>query len=177
MLQDNPEDMQTIDSCEYIWEAGVGFAYSQPINVTYDQHRGEILKLLLTCFSETMYLPPVGLYMFIYDFDYVKHNTVQFIKVSLFEFTIAEAHAKPNQWISYFTSAENRHALPLFTSLLNVTCAYDPIGYGIPYNHLMFNDSREALVEIALQVLCVGLETTGVENLGDDSYGDQVEVG
>jgi hypothetical protein len=37
--QDNPEDMQTIDSCEYIWEAGVGFAYSQPINVVYDQHR------------------------------------------------------------------------------------------------------------------------------------------
>jgi hypothetical protein len=48
---------------------------------------------------------------------------------------------------SYFTSADNRHALPLFTSLLNVTCAYDPIGYGVPYNHLMFNDSREALVE------------------------------
>lgn len=30
-----------------------------------------------------------------------------------------------NRWIQYFTSAENRHALPLFTSLLNTVCAYD----------------------------------------------------
>ena len=37
-------------------------------------------------------------------------------------------------------------------------CAYDPVGYGLPYNHLMFTDSRESLVESALQVLCVTLE-------------------
>lgn len=52
----------------------------------------------------------------------------------------------------------SRHALPLFTSLLNVVCSYDPIGYGVPYNHLMVADNREPLVEIALQVLCVSLE-------------------
>ena len=57
---DNPEDMATIDSCEYIWEAGVGFAHSPPHNMIFDQHRTEILKLMLTCFSETMYLPPIG---------------------------------------------------------------------------------------------------------------------
>ncbi|KAL3877484.1 hypothetical protein ACJMK2_035185, partial [Sinanodonta woodiana] len=126
---DSPEDMGSIDSCEYIWEAGVGFAHSPPHNVSHDLHRTEILKLLMTCFSETMYLPPV-----------------------------ADAHAQPNQWIHFFTSTENRHALPLFTSLLNIVCAYDPIGYGVPYNHLMFTDSREPLVEVALQVLCVTME-------------------
>ncbi|XP_069125176.1 protein HID1-like [Argopecten irradians] len=126
---DNPEDMHTIDSCEYIWEAGVGFAHSPTRNQYYDQNRCEIIKLLLTCFSETMYLPPV-----------------------------ADAHSHPNQWIQYFSSTENRHALPLFTSLLNIVCAYDPVGYGVPYNHLMFNDSSEPLVEGALQVLCVTLE-------------------
>ncbi|XP_060076654.1 protein HID1-like [Ylistrum balloti] len=126
---DNPEDMHTIDSCEYIWEAGVGFAHSPTRNQYYDQNRCEIIKLLLTCFSETMYLPPV-----------------------------ADAHSNPNQWIQYFSSTENRHALPLFTSLLNIVCAYDPVGYGVPYNHLMFNDSSEPLVEGALQVLCVTLE-------------------
>ena len=52
--------MGTIDSCEYIWEAGVGFAHSPPHNSFHDQNRMELLKLLLTCFSETMYLPPVG---------------------------------------------------------------------------------------------------------------------
>ncbi|XP_052771085.1 protein HID1-like isoform X2 [Mya arenaria] len=126
---DNPEDMASIDSCEYIWESGVGFAHSPTHNVNHDTNRSEIIKLLLTCFSETMYLPP-----------------------------IADAHSSPNQWIHFFTSTENRHALPLFTSLLNVVCAYDPVGYGLPYNHLMFTDSREALVESALQVLCVTME-------------------
>ena len=51
-----------------------------------------------------------------------------------------------------------RHALPLFTSLLNVVCAYDPVGYGFPYNHLLFSDHREQLVEQALQILIVTLE-------------------
>ena len=58
--QDNPEDMGTIDSCEYIWQAGVGFAHAPPTSTAYNQHRNELLKLLLTCFSESMYLPPVG---------------------------------------------------------------------------------------------------------------------
>lgn len=51
-----------------------------------------------------------------------------------------------------------RHALPLFTSLLNVVSAYDPVGYGIPYNHLLFSDYREQLVEQAVQILIVTLE-------------------
>ena len=59
-FQDNPEDISTIDSCEYIWESGVGFAHSPPQNSIHDQNRTELLKLCLTCFSETMYLPPVG---------------------------------------------------------------------------------------------------------------------
>jgi len=59
-FQDNPEDMTSIDSCEYIWESGVGFAHSPPHNVIHDSNRTEIIKLLLTCFSETMYLPPIG---------------------------------------------------------------------------------------------------------------------
>ena len=73
---------------------------------------------------------------------------------------LAEAHNRTNQWIAYFTSTENRHALPLFTSLLNIVCAYDPVGFGMPYNHLMFTDSREPLVEVALHVLCATLEAS-----------------
>ena len=48
-------------------------------------------------------------------------------------------------------------------------CAYDPVGYGLPYNHLMFTDSRESLVESALQVLCVTLENeTSNQNVSVD---------
>lgn len=128
---DTPEDIQSIDSCEFIWEAGVGFAQSPPINYIHDQNRTELLKLLLTCFSEAMYLPPSS------------------EKKSL------------NPWVTFFASADNRHALPLFTSLLNVVCAYDPVGAGFPYNHLLFSDQRGALVEQALQVLVVALEYEG----------------
>uniref|UniRef100_A0A8C2EY04 HID1 domain containing a n=1 Tax=Cyprinus carpio TaxID=7962 RepID=A0A8C2EY04_CYPCA len=57
---DSVEDMQSLDSCEYIWEAGVGFAQSPPLNYIHDINRTELLRLLLTCFSEAMYLPPTS---------------------------------------------------------------------------------------------------------------------
>ncbi|XP_074476322.1 protein HID1-like [Sebastes fasciatus] len=125
---DPAEDIRTIDSCEYIWEAGVGFAQSPPLNYVHDLNRTELLKLLLTCLSEAMYLPP------------------------------SSESRNFNPWVSFFCSTENRHALPLFTSLLNVVCAYDAVGYGIPYNHLLFSDHREQLVEQAVQILIVTLE-------------------
>ncbi|XP_052896341.1 protein HID1 [Anopheles moucheti] len=121
------EELNSIDSCEYIWEAGVGFAQSPPRNGNMDSRRTELLKLLLTCFSETMYRPPT-------------------------------ASDEPNRWIVHFTSADNRHALPLFTSLLNTVCAYDPVGIGVPYNHLLFTDTLEPLVEVCLQILIVTLD-------------------
>ncbi|KAK1881357.1 Protein HID1 [Dissostichus eleginoides] len=55
---DTAQDIRSIDSCEYIWEAGVGFAQSPPLNYIHDINRTELLKLLLTCLSEAMYLPP-----------------------------------------------------------------------------------------------------------------------
>ncbi|GJQ81764.1 hypothetical protein Trydic_g311 [Trypoxylus dichotomus] len=125
---DKAEDLSAIDSCEYIWEAGVGFAQTPPRSPQVDLNRTELLKLLLTCFSETMYQPPVD----------ISQN--------------------PNKWIAYLTSAENRHALPMFTSLLNTVCAYDPVGLGVPYNHLLFNDTVEPLVEACLQILIVTLD-------------------
>ncbi|XP_065074379.1 protein HID1 [Ochlerotatus camptorhynchus] len=121
------EELNSIDSCEYIWEAGVGFAQSPPRNGNMDSRRTELLKLLLTCFSETMYRVP----------------------------TMSD---EPNKWIVHFTSAENRHALPLFTSLLNTVCAYDPVGIGVPYNHLLFTDTLEPMVEVCLQILIVTLD-------------------
>lgn len=138
---DKAEDLQAIDSCEYIWEAGVGFAHSPPRYPAHDSNRTELLKLLLTCFSETMYQPPVDI------------------------------HVAPNRWIQYFTCAENRHALPMFTSLLNTVCAYDPVGLGVPYNHLLFSDSVEPLVDTALQILIVTLDhdTSGSAPEGEEA--------
>ncbi|XP_061731894.1 protein HID1-like isoform X2 [Nerophis ophidion] len=121
-------DTKLIDSCEHIWEAGVGFAQSPPLDSSHDSNRAELLKLLLTCFSEVLYLPPPA------------------------------AAQTANTWVVFFCSSANRHALPLFTSLVNVVCAYDPAGWGVPYNHLLFSDQRQLLVEQALQVLIVTLD-------------------
>lgn len=125
---DKAEELANIDSCEYIWEAGVGFAHSPPSNSNFETRRTELLKLLLTCFSETMYSGP------------------------------SVSDDQPNRWIAHVTSAENRHALPLFTSLLNTVCNYDPVGIGVPYNHLLFVDTMEPLVEVCLQLLIVTLD-------------------
>ncbi|XP_034103607.1 protein HID1 [Drosophila albomicans] len=124
---DKAEELANIDSCEYIWEAGVGFAQSPPHNAHMERRRTELLKLLLTCFSEPMYRTP-------------------------------QQSEEPNKWIAYFTSADNRHALPLFTSFLNTVCSYDPVGFGVPYNHLLFADTTEPLVEACLQLLIVTLD-------------------
>lgn len=73
-------------------------------------------------------------------------------------FVHSDGTESPNRWIAVFTSADNRHALPLFTSLLNIVCGYDPVGFGVPYNHLLFSDTREPLVEVALQILITTLD-------------------
>lgn len=68
-------------------------------------------------------------------------------------------HLESNRWVQYVTSAENRHALPMLTSLLNTVCGYDPIGMGVPYNHLLFADTTEPLVDMCLQILIVALDS------------------
>lgn len=60
-FQDKAEELSALDSCEYIWEAGVGFAVSPPRIPQLDARRTELLRLLLSCFSETMYRPPADI--------------------------------------------------------------------------------------------------------------------
>ncbi|CAG4982702.1 unnamed protein product [Colias eurytheme] len=133
------EELSSLDSCEYIWAGGVGFARSPASSAQHEAARTELLRLLLTCCSETVYRPP------------------------------QQAATHHNKWIAYLTSSENRHALPLFTSLLNTVCSYDPVGLGVPYNHLLFADTLEPLVEVALQVLIVTLDHDTSNVVNEDS--------
>uniref|UniRef100_A0A914H2N5 Uncharacterized protein n=1 Tax=Globodera rostochiensis TaxID=31243 RepID=A0A914H2N5_GLORO len=132
------ENISKLDTCEHIWQSGVGFANKTPANAVYDVNRTELLRLLLVCFSEVIYTP-----------------------------TPEESKMR---WITHFTSTENRHVLPLFTSLLNSVCAYDPVGLGMPYNYLLFVDSREPLVEVALQLLVVCLDRDSQPNSDKIGY-------
>ena len=76
-------------------------------------------------------------------------------------------------YISFLIISNNRHALPLFTSVLNIIFSYDPVGYGLPYNYLMFTDSRENLVEVSAQLLCVILESNLAINRGGEATSDE----
>ncbi|GMR60638.1 hypothetical protein PMAYCL1PPCAC_30833, partial [Pristionchus mayeri] len=134
------DDLAQIDSCEYIWEAGVGCATRPSSTAQMDQNRTEILKLLLTCLSEVIYMPV---------------NDEQRLR-----------------WTMHFSAAENRHVLPLFTSLLNTVCSYDPVGMGMPYNYLLFSDTREPLVEAALQLLITCLDRDSAPKSDDSGYAD-----
>uniref|UniRef100_A0A671MIE1 Protein HID1-like n=1 Tax=Sinocyclocheilus anshuiensis TaxID=1608454 RepID=A0A671MIE1_9TELE len=87
---DSVEDMQSLDSCEYIWEAGVGFAQSPPLNYIHDINRTELLRLLLTCFSEAMYLPPTS------------DNSIL------------------NPWVTFFCSTENRSVSQLVEQAMQI---------------------------------------------------------
>ena len=75
--------------------------------------------------------------------------------------------------ISFIQFIFLRHALPLFTSLLNIVFSYDPVGYGLPYNYLMFTDSRENLVEVSCQMLCVILESNIPLNKAGQQIADE----
>ncbi|PIO71609.1 hypothetical protein TELCIR_06483 [Teladorsagia circumcincta] len=139
-VKEKVNDLSSLETCELIWEAGVGFANKPVSSAQLDQNRTEVLKLLLTCFSEVIYAPVTD-----------------------------ESRLR---WVSRFTSAENRHVLPLFTSLLNVVCAYNPVGLGLPYNYLLFNDYREPLVEVALQVLIVCLDKDSPPQADESGHSD-----
>lgn len=122
-----PEDLKSLATCEYVWESGVGFDSDVNSTTCYDKSRLELLRLLLTCFSVTLYETP---------------------DISL-EYR--------NHWIEIFASNDNRHVLPLFTSLLNTVFIYKPSKL-LPFNRFLFEDSREELVEISLQILIAVLD-------------------
>jgi len=68
----------------------------------------------------------------------------------------ADLRSGGNWWTNLMIQRTNATiVMAVLASLLNVVCAYDPIGYGLPYNYVLFADTREALVETCLQVLLV----------------------
>lgn len=66
LLQDTADDIRAIDSCEYIWEAGVGFAQAPPLNYVHDLNRWDfsILSVLVIAV-----LAHVWAYMYVINTD------------------------------------------------------------------------------------------------------------
>lgn len=110
-------------------ETGIGS--SKPIGTTkeLDDNRAEILRLLLVLFSRSMYIAPAAI-------------------------TTTE-----NRWIdAVVTSTDRQATLAILCSLINSALKYNPSGWGLPYNHVMFSDQRDLLVMLSLQVVVVLLD-------------------
>ena len=68
------------------------------------------------------------------------------------------AERAADSWLHYVCTRPTYYTAGLFLSLVNVACTYDPVGWGVPYNYLIFADAREELTYVALQLLSVLLE-------------------
>ncbi|KAI8347275.1 high-temperature-induced dauer-formation protein-domain-containing protein [Mortierella sp. GBAus27b] len=130
-----PTALETKTRVSYvIWETGVGS--SKPIGTSkeLDDNRTEILRLLLVLFSRSMYIPPTAV------------MTIE------------------NRWIdTVVTGSDRQVTLAVLCSLINSALKYNPSGWGLPYNHVMFSDQRELLVMLCLQVIVVLLDYHVIE--------------
>jgi hypothetical protein len=119
------------ESIKYvIWEKGVGASAAPPQSGPLITNRIEILRLLLTLISSTMYTPS------------------------------NEVLKKTNKWAVVLASElEKKAVLTLLCSLMNTAMNYDPVGWGlIPYNHVIFTDSQEQLVTLCLDTMIAILD-------------------
>ncbi|KAH9268293.1 hypothetical protein BASA83_009454 [Batrachochytrium salamandrivorans] len=113
-----------------IWSKGVGATEPFPTSRDEASRRIEVLRLLFTMMSRTLYCKPD----------------------KLFE--------SENRWAIMLTSRlEKKPVLALLCSLINTISAYDPTNWAsLPYNHLLFEDMQEPLVSICIQTLTVLLD-------------------
>ncbi|KFY51230.1 hypothetical protein V496_08889 [Pseudogymnoascus sp. VKM F-4515 (FW-2607)] len=128
-----------------IWQSGVGCNTPVGTSKEFESNRCEILRLLLTLTSKSMYmsanmLPVVGI-----------------------------------KAITYITTCpEKQVVLSVLCSLLNTTLKYNPASWTVPYNHMVFKDPKQILVTYAIQFLLVALvypvPEAGPSNLQKNYY-------
>jgi len=135
----------------------------------------EDLKSLVTC--DYIWEPGVGFESKINSttqYDNIRSDLLRLLlaclSTTLYE-TPKDAIDKRNYWIEIFASSDNRHVLPIFASLLNSIFVYKPCK-SIPFNYLLFQDTREELVELALQILIATLDYRSSKESSPCSLGD-----
>ncbi|OJD19226.1 hypothetical protein AJ78_00839 [Emergomyces pasteurianus Ep9510] len=107
-----------------IWQSGVGCNTAMGSNKELESNRCEILRLLLTLASQSMYMPSSLL-------------PVKGVKA-----------------ITYLvTCPEKQLVLSLLCSLLNTTIKYNPTPWRVPYDHVVWKDPKQILVVYCLQFL------------------------
>jgi hypothetical protein len=109
-----------------IWQSGVGCNTAVGSNQDVELRRMEILRLLLTLSSKSMYTSANVL-------------PVQGIKA-----------------ITYLTTLEEKQiVLTMLCSFLNTALKYNPATWRVPYDHMVFKDTKQVFVTYCLQLLLV----------------------
>ncbi|KAJ3000495.1 cell wall biogenesis protein [Globomyces sp. JEL0801] len=108
-----------------IWNKGIGASTAPPASKDEIIRRTEVLRLLITLLSKTMYI------------------------------SSANVLTTDNLWMKEFTmNLEKKAILGMLCSFVNTIVTYDPIGWAtLPYNHLLFGDLSEPLVGLCSQCL------------------------
>ncbi|KAK6075298.1 high-temperature-induced dauer-formation protein [Seiridium cupressi] len=109
-----------------IWQSGVGCNTTVPTTKEHESNRCEILRLLLTMISQSMYMSPSIL------------------------------PTKGTRALTYIcTCPDKQVVLSMLCSLLNTALKYNPATWRVPYNTLVFKDEKQILVTYTLQLLLV----------------------
>lgn len=109
-----------------IWQSGVGCKTSLSTNKDLESNRCEILRLILTMMSKSMYMSSVSL-------------PVQGVRA-----------------ITYLATCPDKQiVLSMLCSLLNTAIKHNSASWRIPYDHMVWKDSRQSLVVYSLQLLLV----------------------
>ncbi|CAO3650512.1 unnamed protein product [Cunninghamella blakesleeana] len=112
-----------------IWEDGVGSTTSLGSPRDIDNNRIEVLRTLIVFLSKSMYTSP------------------------------SHILAKDDLWLNYVVRKLDRKTiLVLLCSFMNTACKYDPLGWGVPYNHVLVANPREILVAMCLRLLLILLD-------------------
>ncbi|CAK7265363.1 hypothetical protein SEPCBS57363_001544 [Sporothrix epigloea] len=111
-----------------IWQSGVGCNTTLPATKEMESSRCEILRLLLTLTSSSLYRPAGAL----------------------------PAHGV--RALTYIcTCSDKQVVLSVLCSLLNTAVKYNPASWRVPYNTLVFKDPKQILVTYSLHFLLVVL--------------------
>lgn len=109
-----------------IWQSGVGCKQSIGTNKEIESNRCEVLRLLLTIMSKSMYMPAGSL---------------------------TSTGVRATTYLA--TCSEKQVVLSVLCSLLNTTIKYNAATWRIPYDQIIGKDSKQALVVYSLQTLLV----------------------
>ncbi|KAL1870284.1 hypothetical protein VTK73DRAFT_2698 [Phialemonium thermophilum] len=109
-----------------IWQSGIGCNSPVPTTKEYETNRCEILRLILTLTSQSMYKSPS---------------------------VLPQRGVKALTYIC--TCPDKQVVLSVLCSLLNTTLKYNPATWRVPYNALVFKDPKQILITYTLQLLLV----------------------